>query len=216
MYWGPCKQRRGSSLKNPKLPESSQWSPFLERWGRGVVSCLNILVSEPLLWRSGHGQLTVPLSISWVLVSVLTRKGRSWGTTYPPRSSPGWVRAQPAVPSGPGPQTLLSRHRWGSRASNPTGPQAPQAGHVVGGVGAGPEDGIPGGRCCKEVAEAGKGSLPPQGRGLASGGHSEGSRGHQDTAPHVAWTPRSPLVWGWTNWSTLGGRPGRRLPHCPP
>ena len=69
MYWGPCKERSGSCLKNPKLPESSQWSPFLEIWGRSVVSCLNILVSEPLFWGSGHGQVTVPVNISVSLCS---------------------------------------------------------------------------------------------------------------------------------------------------
>ena len=47
MYWGPCKERSGSCLKNPNLIESPQWSPFLESWGRSMVRCLNILVSEP-------------------------------------------------------------------------------------------------------------------------------------------------------------------------
>ena len=100
LYWGPCKERNISCLKNLKLSESSQWSPFLGRWGRGMVSYLNILVSEPLFWRSGHGQVTVPLNISWVSVSVLTRKGRSCGMAYPPGSSPGWVRAQLESPQG--------------------------------------------------------------------------------------------------------------------
>ena len=69
---------------------------------------------------------------------------------------------------------------------NPTGPQAPQASHVVRDVGAGLADGIPGRRCCQEVAEAGRGSLPPQGLGPASRGHSEGSGGQQDTALHMS------------------------------
>ena len=77
---------------------------------------INILVSEPFCWGSGQRQITVSINISWVLVSVLTRKGRSWGRTYPPGSSPGWVRAQLAAPSGLGPETLLSRQCWGSRA----------------------------------------------------------------------------------------------------
>ena len=52
---------------------------------------------------------------------------------------------------------------------NPNGAQAPQAGHVVGGVGAGLADGIPGRLCCQDVAEAGRGSLAPQGLGPAVG-----------------------------------------------
>ena len=52
---------------------------------------------------------------------------------------------------------------------NATGPQAPQAGHVVEGVGAGLADGIPGRRCCQEVTEVGRGSMPPQGLGPDSG-----------------------------------------------
>ena len=143
-----------------------------------------------------------------ILVPVLTRKGRSWGMTYPPWSSPGWVRAQLAVPSGPGPQTLLCRLRWGGQASNPTGPQPPQAGHVVGGVGAGPAEGIPGGWCHQEVAEAGRGSLPPQGLGLASGGHSEGSGGQQDTAPRMSPGP-SDHRWSEAGWTEAPWGEGR-------
>ena len=40
--------------------------------------------------------------------------------------------------------------------------------------------------CCQEVAEAGRGSLTPQGLGPTSRGHSEGSGGHQDTASHMS------------------------------
>ena len=58
--------------------------------------------------------------------------------------------------------------------------------YKVGGVEAGPADGILGRWCCLEVAEAWRGALSPQGLGLASGGHSEGSGGQQDTRPHMS------------------------------
>ena len=211
VYWGPWNERSGSCLKNPKLPESSHQNSFLGKWKRDMVSYKHLGV-RALFWGSGQGQVTVPINISWVLVSVLTRKGRSWGRTYPPGSSPGWVRAQLAVPSGLGPETLLSRQCWGSRAPNPTGPQDPKVGHVVGGMGAGPPDGIPGRRGCQKVAEKGRESLPPQGLGPASRGHSKGSGGQQDTAPNMSPAPpEHPLACGWMNWSTFGGRLGLTL-----
>ena len=58
----------------------------------------------------------------------------------------------------------------------------------------------------------GRGSLPPQGLGPASRGHYEGSGGSTGhSLQHVPWAPRSLLVCGWMNWSTLGGRPGFTL-----
>ena len=96
--------------------------------------------------------------------------------------------------------------------THPTSPQAPQASHVVGGMGAGPPDGIPGRWYCQEVAEAGKVLLPPQGLGPASRGHSEGSGGQQDTAPDMSPAPpEHPLACGWMKWSTLGGKLGLTL-----
>ena len=135
--------------------------------------------------------------------------------TYPPGSSPGRVRAQLAAPSALGPQTLLSCHCWGSQAPNATGPQAPQASHV-GGVGAGLGDGIQGRWCSQKVAEAGRGSLPPQGLGAASRGRSEGSGGQQDTDPHIS--PGSPdHHWSEAGWTGAPWRGGQDwlLPHCP-
>ena len=82
--------------------------------------------------------------------------------------------------------------------------------YKVGGVEAGPADGILGRWCCLEVAEAWRGALSPQGLGPASGGHSEGSGGQQDTRPHMSPGPPDHL-WpeaGWTGapWGEDGNK----------
>ena len=129
---GPCKEMGGSCLKNSKGPEIFHQSPFKsQRWGRGVVSRANLLVSDPLFLRSGHGQVTfLYISSKQMLFSVLTRKGKvPRHSVHHPRSQ-SWLRgsrAQLAAPSGPGPKTLLSCRLWGSQAPYPTGPPSPPA-----------------------------------------------------------------------------------------
>ena len=148
------------------------------------MSCLNILVSEPLFWGSGHGQVTVPVNISVSLCS--DKKGQVLRHDLPSRvqswqsqsSAGSTLRAWSSDPA----QASLLREPGGKR-NWPSGSSGQPCG---GGCGAGLADGIPGRRCCQEVAEAGRGSLPPQGLGPASRGHSEGSGGQQDTALHMS------------------------------
>ena len=124
----------------------------------------------------------------------------------PPKSSPGWVSAQPAAPSGPGPQTLLRHQCWGSRAPKPPGPQAPRAPHV----------GAPG-RSCRwhprqtELPWGGIGERVPAASrpGPGQWSHSEESGEQQDTASLPApGPPGHPLARGWMIWRALRRRPG--------
>ena len=133
------------------------------------------------------------------------KKGQVLKHNLPSRVQWGWVRAQLAAPSGPGPETLLTVSAEG--AGHPTQLALRLLRPCGGGRGTGPADDIPGRWYCQEVAEAGKVLLPPQGLGPASRGHSEGSGGQQDTTSHMSpGPPEHPLVGGWMNWSTLEGR----------
>ena len=69
---------------------------------------------------------------------------------------------------------------------NATGPQAPQAVHVVAGVEAGLADGIPGRLCCQEVAEAGEGHCLLKAWARPVGATMRALEGQQDTAPNMS------------------------------
>ena len=78
---------------------------------RGVV---NILVSESLFWRSGLVRECVPVNLYLTSVNLCSDKtGPGEEARLSPLSLRSWLRggrAQLAVPSGPGPQTLSSLH----------------------------------------------------------------------------------------------------------
>ena len=92
----------------------------------------DFLVSDPLFLRSGHGQVNdVPVNLYQTKVILcLTRKGKvPRHNFHPPRSQFLVKRTQISIGSyfRASSHTLPSCHPWGSQASNPTGPQSPQA-----------------------------------------------------------------------------------------
>ena len=63
-------------LKNHKLPESCQQSPFLGKVREGHGELLHFLMSDPLLLRSGHGHVTTSLQTSTKQILCSDKKGK--------------------------------------------------------------------------------------------------------------------------------------------
>ena len=123
-----CPKMGRSCPKNSNINETFQQAPLkakIEGWVWLVVA--DFSGSERLFLRSGND---VPVSLyRWMLLSVLTRKGKVPRHTFHRPRSQSWLRgsrSQLAAPSGPGFQGLLCYHPWRSQAPNSTDPQSPQ------------------------------------------------------------------------------------------
>ena len=91
----------------------------------------DVLVSDPLFLRLGHGQVQCPCKSLSSKCYFLTRKGKVPRHKFHPPESWSWVRggrSQPVAPAGQVPEPLSSCPCGGGQASSPTGPQRGGAG----------------------------------------------------------------------------------------
>lgn len=134
---GPPRRDGGSCLKHPKLPKSSQQSPFLGKGRERWVSCckylsVRVFVPELRSWSDNNNSC---ISLSSKCYSAFWQeRAQSLGTTvtlWGPnpgwRADLSWWLPQDQVPD---PAQLSSLRELGTQ--DPTGPRAPQAAHTAG------------------------------------------------------------------------------------
>lgn len=113
VYYRALQGDRWLNSYKPQLPRKLSAKPFSwEGEGEAWLAVTNFLVSDPLPWRSGHGQVMMSLQASTkqMVFSVLTRKGEVLRHYCHPLRSRSWLRggrSQLTALSGPGPQTAL-------------------------------------------------------------------------------------------------------------
>ena len=114
VYYRALQGDRWLNYYKPQLPRKLSAKPFSwEGEGEAWLAVTNFLVSDPLPWRSGHGQVMMSLQASTkqMVFSVLTRKDMVPGTTVTLRDPVlAERRSQLAAPSGPGLQILSNHH----------------------------------------------------------------------------------------------------------
>ena len=147
------------------------------------MSCLNILVSEPLFWGSGHGQVTVPVNISVSLCS--DKKGQVLRHDLPSRVQSWQSQSSAASALSAGSSDLSQPSSLREPGAKPKWRSGSSGRPCGGGCGS---------RSCRWHPR--QTVLPGGGRGgervtassrpgPAIRGHSEGSGGQQDTALHI-------------------------------
>lgn len=112
---GPCKELDGLCPKQPKLPESSQQSPFLVKGREGRVSCCKRLGGRACVpeirSRSGND---APVNLHQVNIMLCSdKKGHSPQAQPSPNECGSWLRggrSQLVAPSEPGLQTPCGCH----------------------------------------------------------------------------------------------------------
>lgn len=118
---GPCKEMVGSCLKPLNLLKACSKASFLERWGRGMVNCCELLGSDPLFLKSGHDQVNVTLNKSYSLFFWQEGTRSQVQLSLLRALGSGWEEAELSVkPSGPGPETLVIAE--GARHPGPNWP----------------------------------------------------------------------------------------------
>ena len=146
--------------------------------------CLNILVSEPLFWGSGHGQVTVPVNISVSLCS--DKKGQVLRHDLPSRVQSWQSQSSAASALSAGSSDLSQPSSQREPGAKPNWPSGSSGWPCGGGYGS---------RSCRWHPR--QMVLPGGGRGgervtassrpgPAIRGHSEGSGGQQDTDLHTS------------------------------